>query len=142
LCEALSITPYDEAFCFDQLEPPSEIDEAVRAVVHAVERDSAHARRAVLPIVHAPRDAATGVARIDLVPELMRRVARELRPTLLAVPERELGSGLMERARGVYQIRKELDTLGFYQPLHLLGTGNPLYRLLSSQQLAQIVLTG
>ena len=30
------------------------------------------------------------------------------------------------RARNVYRIRRELDTLGFYQPLHLLGTGNPL----------------
>jgi queuine/archaeosine tRNA-ribosyltransferase len=126
LREAIEVTPYDEAFCFDQLEPPSEIDEAVRAVVSAVERDSAHGRRPVLPIVHAPLNGATRAAKIDLVPELMKRVARELRPALLAIPERELGPGLMERARNVYQIRKQMDTLGFYQPLHLLGTGNPL----------------
>lgn len=126
LRKAIEATPYDEAFCFDELKPPSEVDEAVRAVVSAVERDSAHAQRPVLPIIHAPLDAATGIARVDLVPEVMKRVARELRPTLLAVPERELGAGLMERARNVYQIRKQLDTLGFYQPLHLLGTGNPL----------------
>lgn len=47
-------------------------------------------------------------------------------PTLIAVPERELGIGVLERAKIVHLIRRSLDELGFYQPVHLLGTGNPL----------------
>ena len=45
---------------------------------------------------------------------------------MLAIPERELGDGLLERAKTVRDIRKALNTLGKYYPLHLLGTGNPI----------------
>ncbi len=44
----------------------------------------------------------------------------------MAVPERELGNGILDRACAVNKIRRALNELGFYQPLHLLGTGNPL----------------
>lgn len=43
---------------------------------------------------------------------------------MIAVPERELGDGIVARARAVHEIRRSLDSLGFYQPLHLLGCGN------------------
>ena len=49
-----------------------------------------------------------------------------MRPIVVAVPERELGNGILARASMVRDIRQALNTLGFYQPLHLLGTGNPL----------------
>jgi len=45
---------------------------------------------------------------------------------MLAIPERELGDGLMERVRTVREMRKRLNALGKYYPIHLLGTGNPL----------------
>jgi len=125
LWAAIARTPHDFAFCFDELNPPPDVDGVVRGVLAAVERDSTHSSRPILPIVHAPRDAK-GLARPDDLPEIMRRVARELRPEIIAVPERELGGGLLARVRAVYEIRRRLDDLGFYQPLHLLGTGNPL----------------
>jgi queuine/archaeosine tRNA-ribosyltransferase len=53
-------------------------------------------------------------------------VAGQLLPVLLAVPERALGDGIIARARTVRRLREALDELGFYCPLHLLGTGNPL----------------
>jgi hypothetical protein len=53
------------------------------------------------------------------------KVAQEIRPTLIAIPERELGDGILARMKTVRAIRRALDSIGFYQPLHLLGTGNP-----------------
>jgi queuine/archaeosine tRNA-ribosyltransferase len=44
---------------------------------------------------------------------------------MIAIPERELGAGIFERARMVRRIREALASLPFYQPVHLLGTGNP-----------------
>ncbi|MDH0941713.1 queuine tRNA-ribosyltransferase family protein, partial [Comamonas aquatica] len=59
------------------------------------------------------------------LPKVVHGVADALIPPMIAVPERELGRGLAERAATVQRIRQALDTLPFYQPLHLLGTGNP-----------------
>lgn len=122
---AMAATPHDIAFCFDEVRPPLDVDRIVRNVVAAVERDAKHTTAPVLPIVHAPR-GADGTFDTGCLPDLMRRVARELTPPLLAIPERELGSGIIERARTVLSIRRALDELGFRQPLHLLGTGNPV----------------
>jgi queuine/archaeosine tRNA-ribosyltransferase len=69
---------------------------------------------------------ATGSINSELLPQLMQDICRELHPELIAVPERELGEGLFARARTVHKIRQSLNALGFYQPLHLLGTGNPI----------------
>ena len=45
---------------------------------------------------------------------------------MVAIPERELGDGIIERVRTVRDIRRALNGLGKYYPLHLLGTGNPI----------------
>jgi queuine/archaeosine tRNA-ribosyltransferase len=45
---------------------------------------------------------------------------------MLAVPERRLGDGVLERAPAVKAIRSSLNELGRYVILHLLGTGNPI----------------
>jgi hypothetical protein len=122
---ALAKTPHDLAISFDVLNPAPDIDLTVRGILAAVKRDSRKTMTPVAPVVHVPKDA-NGTLRVDLVPEVMKRIARELRPALLTIPERELGDGLVYRARVVFEIRKKLDELGFYQPVHLLGTGNPL----------------
>lgn len=122
---AIAATPHDLAFCFDEVNPPPDVDLIVRNVVAAVERDAKHTNAPVLPIVHAPR-GDDGTYDTGDLPDLMRRIARELTPPLLAIPERELGNGIVERAKTVLAIRRALDELGFRQPLHLLGTGNPL----------------
>lgn len=126
LHEVMQNAAYDAVFCFDELNPGPDIDGAFRSVVSSFERDSRNSSRPVLPIVHAPRSEEDGPPRLDLIPELLRRVSRELRPPMVAIPERELGAGLLARAKTVYSIRRQLDDLGFYQPIHLLGTGNPL----------------
>jgi hypothetical protein len=76
-----------------------------------------------VPIVHARQGRIIMVA---------KGVANRLRPLLLAIPERELGDGIIERVVTLVRIRRELNKLGTYTPIHLLGTGNPLSLLLFS----------
>jgi len=124
--EALSLASYDFAFCFDDVLTDGDAPEIAEAVCKAVERDLRFTSQPVIPIVHAPVDRPTGRVNSVLLPRIMQDVCRQLHPQLIAVPERELGDGLFTRAKAVHQIRQSLDDLGFYQPLHLLGTGNPL----------------
>jgi hypothetical protein len=124
--KALSLSSYDFAFCFDDVLTSGEAPEIAEAVCKAVERDRTFTSKPIIPIVHAPTDRSTGRTNSALLPLIMQDVCRELHPQLIAVPERELGDGLFTRAKVVHQIRHSLDDLGYYQPLHLLGTGNPL----------------
>lgn len=104
-------------FCYDNQQPPSTSESIAKDVVASVIRDQKYALGTVIPIVHG--DAA-------LLSDAARRTAEQLYPLLLAVPERALGEGIIERTRTVKRIREALDTLEVYCPLHLLGTGNPL----------------
>jgi len=121
---ALAKAPHDWAFCFDVLKPANTVERAVQQILDAVQRDREFTNAPVLPIVHA-RVRPSGGHDLDTLPTILREIADRLEPPLIAVPERELGAGLIERARTVRRIRNELDQLPFYQPLHLLGTGNP-----------------
>ncbi|WP_114810101.1 toll/interleukin-1 receptor domain-containing protein [Paraburkholderia kururiensis] len=124
LKEALAQTPHDWAFCFDVMNPKQDPDRAIDEIVEAVERDREFTDAPVLPIVHAPK-LKQGGYKLDHIPRIICEVADRLEPQLIAIPERELGAGLIARAKTVKAIRKELSKLPFYQPLHLLGTGNP-----------------
>ena len=119
--------PPDIAFSFDLIDPRGEPDQIVSSIVKSFRNDArALAQRDFLlcPIIHLPRKFIGSLA--DCAARIMSSVATELDPEMLAVPERELGDGLRERARTVRNIRKALNALGKYYPLHLLGTGNPL----------------
>jgi len=94
----------------------------VQSITNEIERsvlgDQRKARiGTVLPIVHAPN---------EILPEIAVQIAVRLNPVMIAVPERELGDGLIERSLTVARVRKLLNQLGRYYPIHLLGTGNPL----------------
>lgn len=75
------------------------------------------------PIVHVPQNlrSTKGIAE-----GLVYETAKALQPTVVAIPERELGDGLRARMQTVKAIRRKLNELGRYQPLHILGTGNPI----------------
>ncbi|MBY5523561.1 toll/interleukin-1 receptor domain-containing protein [Rhizobium leguminosarum] len=122
--EAMDGVSHDWAYCFDVMRPSPDKDRAVRQVISAVERDSKAISSMILPIVHANRMHLGGYNTEDL-PFVVREVARTLQPPLVAVAERELGRGMIERAKTVRRIRRELDKLPYYQPIHVLGTGNP-----------------
>jgi hypothetical protein len=121
---ALAGAPLDWACSFDVLRPAQSEDDAALEVIAAVERDQTFTDAPIVPIVHAPQRRGGGYA-VAQLPSIVRAVAERLAPPMVAIPERELGPGLAERAQTVRRVRCELDRLPFYQPLHLLGTGNP-----------------
>jgi hypothetical protein len=118
--KALSEGLHDWAFCFDT-KHNKDSQLAIRQIVRAVKRDSMHSIVQVLPIVHVEQDE-DGLAQL---PEIVRGVSEQLHPKVIAIPERELGAGLVRRAKTIKEIRSELNKLPYYQPIHLLGTGNP-----------------
>lgn len=129
LKDAMAHTLHDWAFCFDKLShfkfnENRSSEQIASKVVEMVKRDQEFTTTDVLPVVHVP-PLGNSVYQIGLVPKVARRVAEELRPELIGIPERELGAGIVQRTRTMQAVRRELDTLSFYQPVHLLGTGNP-----------------
>jgi hypothetical protein len=122
---ALEGIPHDWVFSFDVMDPSHGAKKAVQQVIEAVARDRRFTAAPILPIVHAPYSEGQKGYLLATIPAVIRSLAEQLAPPLIAVPERELGRGLIERAQNVQRIRQELDKLPFYQPLHLLGTGNP-----------------
>jgi hypothetical protein len=123
--DVVAMELHDLAFCYDELFPKGGINQIVKRVVGAVSRDSKHTSAPVLPIAHLPR-VRNGEYRIDLAPELVYRIAQALRPPMIAIPERELGPSLFLRVKAMHDIRKKLRNLNYYQPVHVLGTGNPI----------------
>lgn len=124
LWEALAFIEPDMAFCFDEFDVPKSINDIVKGVIAATRRDQERTKALMLPIVHTSR-RWDGSYDSDKLPAIIKGVANELRPEIIAVPERELGSGLVQRAQTVRAIRSALNELDWYQPVHLLGTGNP-----------------
>jgi queuine/archaeosine tRNA-ribosyltransferase len=106
-------------------------DELLRDIAAEYDRDSAATGKLISPIVHAPV-LPDGNYASQVLPDLCEQVARAKRPPVIAVAERELGDGILERARRVRSIRKRLNDLPFQQPLHLLGTGNPISMMILS----------
>ena len=115
--EIASAIHHHLCFCYDNQEVQGDSLFIAQDVVASVLRDQEYALGTVAPIVH-------GAA--ALLPDAARIAAEELYPVLLAVPERALGDGIVERTRTVRTIREALSSLEVYCPLHLLGTGNPL----------------
>lgn len=79
----------------------------------------------VSPIVHLPR-YKDGRFNTTLAPEIVAAVASADKFKMIAIPERELGDGIVERAKVVRKIKEALSTNKQGPALHLLGTGNPI----------------
>jgi queuine/archaeosine tRNA-ribosyltransferase len=123
--KALNGLEYDLAFCFDNLRPQASASKILSDVISRVRADSSAAESTrILPIVHLPTRA--GRFRTEIAADLFVGIAEALGPPLIAVPERELGGGVLEKARVIRDIRSGLNSTGRYQAIHLLGTGNPL----------------
>jgi len=106
------------AFGFDDQNPPADTDAHVKLVVERWRKDQVVAgTRVIVPIVHG---------NAENLPSLCARVAHSTQVTMVAVPERRLGDGVLERTQSVMTLRKALNGTGRYVGLHLLGTGNPI----------------
>lgn len=124
LKNVLSKVPHDWAFCYDNLDQSISKKKSINELVKTVLRDQKFTDGEMLPIVHAPK-LKKGGYKLDYIPAIVREISERLDPSLIAIPERELGPGVIARARMIKAIRKELDKLPYYQPIHVLGTGNP-----------------
>jgi hypothetical protein len=122
---ALKGTPHDAAFAFDKLEPKGDTNKVAAAAINAAERTARYTSAPVIPIVHLPRQP-DGDYTVEIAGPVMRLVAQALHPAMIAIPERELGSGVFARAKTMDQIRRALKGIGWYQPVHVLGAGNPI----------------
>jgi queuine/archaeosine tRNA-ribosyltransferase len=106
------------AFSFDA---PIDSNDAAEVARDAVERATADQMdlpdTTVLPIVHgAP----------SVLPAAVAEVASLMAPLAVALPERELGEGLLARAATLRRTTGALKDAKVAIPLHLLGTGDPL----------------
>lgn len=112
----------DIAFAFDLQDLTGTAEEIAEKTVSSFIRQSEKAQISLIPILHADAAICSDVAAI---------VAQKLNPLVLGIPERGLGSGIVERARTLNKVRKRLDMVTEqYTPIHLLGTGNPLSLLI------------
>ena len=120
--KTLSQISFTCAFSFDNLYPSKDLKKNMQ---DTVERANKLESDFVLPIVHAPL-MENGMRDSAQIPDIMYEVSKLKKAHLIAVPERELGEGIFERIHMVKRIRDRLNELGYYQPFHILGTGNPV----------------
>lgn len=108
----------DFSFCFDEQNPSHNPHEIVSTITRRVVKQDKYLNNAFsAPILHAPK---------KLLPETAAKIADKLAPIFISIPERLLGDGILERTSTLLKIRRALNAVGTYYPIHLLGTGNPL----------------
>ena len=125
----LASTSVPLAFHFDNQRPPSDPSDSAEGIIAALSRDQqATSNVTVCPIVHGAPDNLADVVRV---------VAERLQPVVLAVPERELGEGILSRVRTLRRIRSAIDEVAPTTVLHVLGTGSPIALLVYATAGAQ-----
>jgi queuine/archaeosine tRNA-ribosyltransferase len=130
--KVLKLYNYSLAFSFDKpndrpRKKTGKVQETVNEIEHKWLEDNStleksaipagSATGSIIPIVHGEPKA---------IPEIFKGVAERTHPVMIAVPERELGDGILAVSETIAKIRKRLDETGQYYPIHLLGTGHPL----------------
>ena len=112
------------AFSYDYF-GNGDVEQYQKTLTEAISRHMDHMGSKVIPVVHAvEQDRTTRMSESDLV-GLCSKIAKTFTPQFIAVPERELGSGMAERARLAKKIVSALRKGGETR-LHILGCGNPL----------------
>lgn len=123
--DILKSSDYSFAFSFDKrdsIEDKSP-DVVANEVIESWKKDIEETGKYnIIPIVHANRAA-------DL-PAIIPKVVQAINPVMVAVPERELGEGIIATAKTIFEIRRNLHEIESTCPIHLLGTGNPISILL------------
>ncbi len=79
-------------------------------------------KKAISPIVHCPDP--------NHYADICQQISLKYKPKIIAIPERELGQGVLEITGNISKIRNVLNSTGEYQPIHVLGTGNPISMML------------
>ncbi len=112
---------FSYAFSWDKRDSIEEKspDVVAKEVIKSWKKDAEESGKDnIIPIIHANRAAD--------FPAIIPEVVQAINPIMVAVPERELGGGIIATARTVFEIRKRLHEIESTCPIHLLGTGNPI----------------
>lgn len=126
----LSVTGAFQSDLAFQFDPTDNLDNAnanrvVADVVTYFSSEISIANTSLLiPILHVPRTKKG--PQFSQLPKVAARIIKKLDPKIIAIPERELGNGLVERVRTLQGLRHSLNDGGPYRHIHLLGTGNPI----------------
>lgn len=114
----LNKTQTDLCFSYDV-----NYDRAKKINNHKVETEKMVARTAsvqqgssTIPLLHC---------NIFDYPSFVHKLAKDINPEIIGIPERELGDSIIERCTNLKRIRDSLDKTDLKIPIHLLGTGNP-----------------
>ena len=117
--KSIDSLPYNFVFNYDEYINP--IDEPLDRIIESIKKSDIVD---LVPILHAKN--------IEDLPQLCFEIAQLDTVKTIAIPERELGNGMIEGIHTIIQIREKLSKLENYTKIHLLGTGNPLSLLLYS----------
>jgi queuine/archaeosine tRNA-ribosyltransferase len=114
----------DLAFCYDNLYP-KDIKKNLKWINNSVSKSQfITSKTTIIPIVHSKKRS---------LDKAVLGLYNSLDFSMVAIPERELGNGILERIRTITKLRKTLNkTTRKYTFIHILGTGNPLSLLLFS----------
>ncbi|MDB1124692.1 hypothetical protein [Vibrio algarum] len=115
--ETLRNNAFSQAFDLDSYCFNSNAD-ATQIINSIQETESQLRKNSISPILHCKS--------INEYREKCLKLSSSLTPGVIAIPERELGEGLIEITRNIKKLRSTLNELTEYQPIHILGTGNPL----------------
>lgn len=122
--EILSHSVSDLAFCYDNQVPSENTKENVAGAAKSTkESQNITKSTSIIPIIHCNKGKLN---------ETVLDLYDQTNFTMVSIPERILGDGILERIATITNLRKELNKLNNYPFIHLLGTGNPLSLLLYS----------
>lgn len=134
--EAASRCPYDLAASFDYFWDGESSDYGVD-LVDSLRDHHFIPREKIVPVVHLKTFAGDRYLSSEEAVNAVDRVAAEIEPNFVAIPERELGAGLREKLELTRNIVDRLRKADRKTHLHVLGCGNPLtFALLSSAGIA------
>lgn len=113
---------FSHAFSFDDYCLSPETSTALNIIGSVKSSADQIGSNKISPIVHC-RD-------LKEYASICNDISNTYMPKLIAIPERELGQGVLEIAKNIRVIRESLSHLDHYQNLHILGTGNPISMML------------
>lgn len=113
-------------FCRDESESESSSDFELRLIGEIFNAHDFVVPTQLIPVVHL--QSRNGEMRLNesQILSLVSRVASECKSPFVAIPERELGYGIVERAVLAKKICEAIKIANARVGLHVLGCGNPL----------------
>jgi len=117
--ETIDLLSYNFVFNYDKYINPANMPS--QQIIDSMNKSTI---KNLSPIIHTKN--------IEDLPNLCLEVAKLENVNCIAIPERELGYGVLEGIRTVSKIKKLFNKQGCNKKIHILGTGNPISILMYS----------